>query len=37
MANAPENLMASDDLLAPLDSRRVTDADYRRMVESVAD
>jgi len=37
MTNASENPMASDDLLAPLDSRRVTDADYRRMVESVAD
>ena len=29
--------MASDDLLAPLDSRRVTDADHRLLVESIAD
>ncbi|MDB5939283.1 MAG: domain S-box protein, partial [Polaromonas sp.] len=29
--------MASDHLLAPLNSRRVTDADYRLLVESVAD
>ena len=37
MANAPENPMASDDLLASLDSRRVTDADHRLLVESIAD
>ncbi len=37
MANAPEKTLASDDLQVPLDSRRVTDADYRLMVESVAD
>ncbi|MDB5844139.1 MAG: sensor hybrid histidine kinase [Polaromonas sp.] len=37
MADTPENDMASDHLLAPLNSRRVTDADYRLLVESVAD
>ena len=37
MANPPEKNRASDDLQAPRVSRHVTDADYRLMVESIAD
>ena len=37
MANSPEKDLASDGLPPPQVSRRVTDADYRQLVESVID